>query len=469
VVNAILDGVYNPLRKAKLVVKRELWTAYEGVFSQHLSALAPVASREACANIAHTKRKLRQRYVMRHLMDTDDQLMTSSKKDKISVHLKREAAKKLRLTVDYGAGALYANELPEFVKVAIDGHYVVHYKGKTLIVYIMAKPKSDTLERIFREQWEFARTPNTIYVAIFSDDAISNRFDLDLSACDSRQDVPAFLVAYCCMRAFMPERAEGLIKQCMLPLELCNGNKDQQVLIRFLGPFLGSGTVLTTILNHIIVFMIALAALYHHGEGMEIRDAFVNGARDVGHKLTIEDTDGEPETTTFLHRSGTFINGAMVPWTNLGCILKNFGLVWGDLECRHLGVDELTFRRMSNEERADVFFSRVINGWKHEPSNIVMDALRERFSAGGDAEILHDSNLYLFTYRADYSQHNTTEAIMKRYGVTTAELQELAEQIRHMRVGQIRSSEALRKIYAKDLGSKEFELDRPYVLRDWNC
>ncbi len=208
--------------------------------------------------------------------------------------------------------------------------------------------------------------------------------------------------------------------------------------------------------------MIALASFYYISDGVEPREAFVKGATSCGHVLTIDENMGNPAQMTWLRKSGHFVDEKVIPWTNLGCILKNFGTVWDDLECRHLGVDSETFRMMTMEDRMNVFFSRVINGWQHEPRSIIMDALRERFSAGGNIEILSDSNKFLFVDRADYSEYDVTASMCERYDCTRGEMLELAEKIRHLRVGQFISDPLLEKIYARDNGGSEFALDSAF-------
>lgn len=461
----VVDPILNTSRKIRWgFVEKTAWT-YEEIFSSHLSFLAPMSSRNACASIAHAKQKLRRRYVERHITDTDDVLMMGKPDEpKVTVCLKRESANKPRLTADYKAGCMYANELPEAAKRCIDGTYHFERNGWTMIAYVMAKPKSDSLEKIFTDFFRFSHVPNLVYVAIFSDDAITNLFDLDISRCDSRQDTPAFLAAYLCMRRFHKRRAKGLLQQCMVPMQLHNGDVGSSVVIQFDGPFLGSGTVLTSLLNHLVLLMISLAALFHLSEGEEPREAFIKGAAACGHVLTLDENHGRPEHMTWLRKSGHLVDGRVIPWTNLGCILKNFGTVWDDLECRHLGVDSETFRNLSMEERMDMFFSRVITGWKHEPGSIIMDALRERFRTDSDVEILTDSNKYLFVDRKSYSHIDVTDSICERYACTHAELLELAEAIRHLRLGQYINCPVLKKIYERDNGSKDLALDSAFAV-----
>jgi len=469
--SSIKDGLWNGARYINKKTQSGACWAYEKIFSDHLTWLAPIESRVACAHIEHCKQKLRKQYVMGKLYHTDEMLMMERaawSKDLVMVQLKRESAKKLRITMDYSAGCMYSNELPEFVKVCIDGFYTFSKGGWTMTIYIMAKPKSDSLEKAFRGVWSAVRSSGHVFVAIFSDDAITNYANLDLSRCDSRQDIPAFLAVYQCMRNFMPRRAEGLLDQCMVPMRLCAGDRDCSVDIQFDGPFLGSGTVLTTLLNHLVLFMICLAALYYLAEGDNPVSAFEKAAAAVGHSLTMEDNKGEVEHTVWLHRSATIIDGEMIPWTNLGCILKNFGLVQGDLEPRHLGMGRQEFQSLSLEERADRFFGGVIRGWQHEPGSIVMDALRERFESHGDVEILADSLKYVFEDVAHYREYDVTEAMCKHYDATILEFQELAECIRHLHVGQILCCSVLEKIYRVDYGAKQCDFDAPFYTSDWN-
>jgi len=231
------------------------------------------------------------------------------------------------------------------------------------------------------------------------------------------------------------------------------------MVLQFQGPFEGSGTVLTTILNHLGSFMIASSVLTYLADCDPSPDAisaaFVKGAALVGHVVTndpcIVDSLLSFEHVQFLKRSPFRTPDGWKPYVNLGCILRSFGTVEDDLDHIKCGISHAQFMAYTHEQRANLFFSNVVRGWKNEPSNPIMNALRQRFNTG-TAEITPDSLKHIFTEVHDLSSYDNTPALMSRYGVTMDELNELAEAIMHIKVGMFTRTAAAAKIYNVDYG-----------------
>ncbi len=457
------------MRAIDNVLNSQKWL-YHDVYRNYLTEYWPLLSRQAIAELPHIKRMLRRAYVNGSLLESEENLLVQH----LEVHIKRELAKfsKVpRLFMGYGAGCVYAPELPEFVKSGIDGkHFYKHYHSGEmymLTINIMAKPKPNSLDEIFTDLYDATRTENSVYVAIYSDDSVYAGqvngvpfcFNGDVSSNDSSQDVPAFLLTYLLLANFHERRAWNLVKQCMLPINISSPtDPSSKLTVEFNGPFEGSGTTLTTVLNHVGSVFIALSFFYdvvRRFPETDIENLYVDAAAYVGHLVTVDSCMSGGHFNfnhvQFLKRSPYFTKDGWKSFTNLGAIFKNFGDVDDDLQHTQLGVSHAEFCSMPHSLRADKFFSGVIRGWKHEPTNPIMAAMRARF-VSDSIEVKHDSLNHIFTETYDTSMYDCTEAILSRYGLTTDELNELAEQIMNCKVGHHYSSTAVAKIMEVDYG-----------------
>lgn len=435
-------------------------TLEEWKYSSLCTALSwlghPSQSRFQAAAIKHVKKALRSHYVNRSLVHTSEDIMVRS----LSACVKRELAKPgkaPRLFVGYEAGCMYANELPEYVKVCLDGahHFVISGEKRSidLCVYIMAKPKSGDLETIFSELHEAVYGDNYVYAAIYSDDMViagvvdgaDFTHNVDISSNDSSQDMPAFGALFLALSNFNLDLAEGLMRQCMLPIKI--GDK----ILQFSGPFEGSGTVLTTCLNHLGSLTIILASVRLLADGHGISGVFTAGAAIVGHCVTVDDCGSGMgrvfEKVQFLKRSPYHREGNWGSYLNLGCVLRSFGHVFDDLQAYQLGVSPAQFQAMTHDERADRFFGSVIAGHCHEPSNPLIDALRDRFPNVGNI-----SPAEALDWKPSVSEEgfNNTAGMCKRYDLNPHQLEELAGQIRSLKVGDVLSSTVAGAIYKQD-------------------
>jgi hypothetical protein len=101
------------------------WLYYQG-FDTYLSLMEPILGRQNAADIQHVKRKLRQAYVKGVEVHDTENIMVR----RLNAAVKRELAKygkAARLYVSYDAGCMYANELPEYVKMCLDGHHHISH------------------------------------------------------------------------------------------------------------------------------------------------------------------------------------------------------------------------------------------------------------------------------------------------------------------------------------------------------
>lgn len=446
-----IETIMDPMRDAIH------WTYYQG-FIKALEIGYHFYGREFCASIPHVKEKLRASYVKGVLIHESENIMVR----RLNACVKKELAKynkAPRLFVSYDAGCMYANELPEYMKICIDGLYYYRMGGVDITFHVMAKPKSDSLTRIFNELVKTFQRPNSIFVAIYSDDMCMSvntplfKFmaNVDISSNDSNQDVLQFLLVFHALSRFSIPLAEGLIKQCLQKIRVANPHESSEYLdLEFLGPFQGSGTTLTTILNHTgnkvnCLYMCWL--LVNAPDGSSPEDCIILGAFFGGHSVTVSMCDS-PHELQFLKRSPFNQDGKWYPYTNYGCIFRSFGTVDGDLTHDKLGVTTSEFRCMDNKTRMDRFLSGVVAGLCHEPDSRIMTALRTRFpsSTGRCGDFVKFGG-------EDYDVSSTyisDEDLRARYDITSNDIDELVDQISHLQPGVVLSSRACARFYQVD-------------------
>jgi len=443
--------------------------SYYELYSRWLYALQPFYPREYASQIPHIKGRLRRIYLRAASEHTSDELLVS----RLKACIKRELAKfgkAPRLFVSYDAGCMYFPEGPEFVKMCLDGMHVFTLGEYTLQVFIMAKPKSDTLEKIFSILIDGLTDANVLNCVIYSDDSCysgnmhGKRFgyNVDVASNDSGQDIPAFIMVEKLISFLDPTRSMGLIKQCMQPIDLVSpSGNGEKVTIQFDGPFEGSGTTITTILNHCGSLTIALGAFYYmvtQHNNMDLADCISAGGAVAGHNVTVEvwctDNEKDIEKIQFLKRSPAYDQdaGKWVPSVNLGCILRSLGQVQDELTHVQLGCSVSEFRTLRHEERMERFFTRVVQGWVNEPANEVMMALRDRFNTTGHSEVQYEDSYSIKETGFYKCAASHASNVRQRYDLTSDELTELLYIIRTVKLGGSYACSALAKIYHRDYG-----------------
>jgi len=477
------------LTKAMDKTRNVLNWAYFTIAKNITEVLDPFDGRQAAANIKHINKKLREEYVRGVVLHCDEdsmvQRLTAKVKDELAKY-----GKYPRLYVSYEAGCMYANELPELVKVCLNGgfHFAAGELGDVeTFIYIFSKPSHDGLSQLFQSLIESTRGDNVYTVILYSDDSVhsgnidgkSFGYNVDIASNDSSTNSLIFGVTGAILAQFSKARAAGLLRQCTLPITVRDPNSPSDgFTINFHSAFEGSGTVLTTILNHIGCFLGACASASFMKRanpltnplGCDPADAILSGYRAVGHKVTIGAWGvwgQEPvyEKIQFLKRSPLYDGKRWVPFLNYGCILRSLGSVDGDMTPLQLSMTVEQFRVTPLEKRMEIYWSSVVRGLVHEPSSPVLIALRERFLTAGtfttekfsvmESDVCFDS-LDQASFNADRlcapsaAGSSLEEAMCARYGVSSLELQILCDQIRGLELGSRCVSRAATMIYNVD-------------------
>lgn len=437
--------------------------------------------RDNAAQIAHVKKVLRTHYVANLEVHTDNDIMM----ERLELKVKRELAKPgkaPRIFASYGAGCMSSPELPEFVKTCIDGDY--HLDGKVITkIKILAKPKPDSLKEIFEDCMLHTGIRDTLYVAIYSDDSVvcgnikgkPIAFNLDISSCDMSNSHLIFTIVGKMLSQFNCDRAQALLRQCMQTMHIVNPNdKNDKKFINMFRPFEGSGTVLTTILNHVASYIMAcnihnvINLLYDSiNSDDDIFNAVITACASVGYKITCENCKINDlvvfEKIQFLKYSPMFTeSGEMVPTLNYGPVLRSLGRVRQSLRPEQLGVTHFHFSQMSDTERMDRFFSAVIKGHCHAPDSIIFEALRERFNYQTPSnDVVPSASLdFQNTYFQDLFDYDNSSrrismlSICNRYDCDEVDVLSFVDNLRSLSLGDHVYSPFLNCVYGVDYGLK---------------
>jgi hypothetical protein len=301
-------------------------------------------------------------------------------------------------------------------------------------------------------------TPGTHKIHIYSDDSVytgcyrdGRRYahNVDISSCDSGNGAGIFAIVHRAMAKFDPVYADALIKQCRERIIINNPDAEAEVMkIKFEGPFEGSGSVLTTILNHFASLLIALSfSALTPAQEAPIRDSIITAAFLAGHVVTCsDDYCNRPEKLQFLKYSPAVSpSGGYILIRNYGCLFRNLGRVKGDLSHVQLGVSHGMFKTMSSTECGNLFISNVVAGYKNEPPSRLLNALRSRFTTNTTSVELD--------YRIidDHPRQEVDElSVLSRYDLSPGDVEQLAIEIENFMVGDVIVSPILTRIYAVD-------------------
>lgn len=487
--------------------------AYYKIFDTFLDVWHSMATRQAIANLPHAKKALRVAYYKgQRLGDPDDVMI-----DRMKAAVKNELSKfgkNPRLYQQMGRGCLYAPELVEYAKVLIDGVHVETHKGVTMVVMVLGKRKDGDVEKLFNDLYSALDIPNFVMAGVYSDDMVIGGnlhtphgveqflFNVDVASNDSSQDLPSFLTTYMILNLINSDRALGLIEQCMKPVELINpDDKTQSVMVKFDGPFEGSGSTLTTLLNHVGSYLILMGVLWWMGEAVSgalradvnVAECIRLGAEEVGHSVTVEDckVGGEIvfEKLTLLHLHPARVtfrperccrgknSNLWIPRIGIECILRKFGWVDGSLTHITLGMADnkasvAKFGAMSQQQQADAFGGAVVRGWKNEARDPILAALRSRFTEDdlGVVQAVTSKDASRFEVRDDlnYSQVEiSADTLRNRYDITDAEVEEIASGIKNMHVGSFVVTSGVAKILGVGYGIAEIP-DEDCAIENWS-
>lgn len=464
----VVDMAHNTLNSCKVAA-----------YTMFMHCQLPLLWRTQYAEEPHPKKLERLKMVAGTVLDGTGCLVSS-----VSVNVKDEIAKNggkmPRAFVSYGAGVLCAPGLAVVFKERINGWHYFSIGDIELLIIVYAKPKSSELVKLFDALVNARQHKgNFLCVAIYSDDScysgvvnnIPFGYNVDISSCDSSNGPPIFFLVASLMSNIDAHFAALLVEQCCKPMRVQHPT-DKNLAFDLILPtaFEGSGTVLTTCLNHVASILIAVATARKLSDSQpllvsDIEKAVINGARMVGHKVTVAsiEVDGvlEPSRFQFLKISPMLckhtVTGEekMLPVRNIGSIIKGFGQLSEDMQAMQLSLDNATFHRMTYQERFNCFLGAVVKGYKNEPSSPILTALRTRFASS--IGVLKPTHVIVES-DVDYSLWNVeANSLAARY--TNMDYTALVQDLHDLQLGDnLQSNPCLQQVMHVD-----YEYDKPNV------
>jgi hypothetical protein len=436
--------------------------------------------RDAVTNVPHIKKKLRRQFFDGVELHLDDDPLIK----KCQAKFKNEWAKTGkhgRMFVSYDEGSICAPEIIDMVKVGlVRQRKLVHANGITHYIFVCAKPYPGQLTVLFNLCYQALTMQNTVISLIYSDDSVvcgninsvPFAFNEDVSTCDTSNRTADFMIVHQLVSNFSKVSADAMLKQCCMPMIFTNPhNKAESFRVNFPNPFEGSGHTWTTILNHMADLLIHYSFSYSLSR-INILDDDINivfltnlltiAAQQVGYNVTLESCNigGDVifEKVQFLKHSPIFssFENKYISVLNYGCIFRSFGTVDYDLTPQQIGLEDTkSFERLTNTERANLFFSAVIKGLVNEPESPVLLALRTRFCLDTtfDVSVINYFNREI----SDKSSGNTVikldiESLCRRYDTTPDEIEELSALIANLKCGHYSRNNLISKFYRVDYG-----------------
>jgi len=339
------------------------------------------------ANVEHQKRALRQAI---------QKFRWNARLDPLDYHrsiklcVKKEWAKPgkaSRLFASYADGCLLGPEFPDFLKLGLFGFTKVTRFGILFEVLTLSVCTPETLGLAF-EYLRLAPTSPmpTVVTVVYSDDAVvatnigSTRwYNVDKVSKDSSAQEFEFFIMEELLKQLDLEAAKALVDQCRLPFEFMTTRGPCRIETPY--PREGSGTVLTTVLNHVdnTIFGLSISAFKNELRRGDVMAAMKLAAFAHGHDISVEGCDVF-EKVQFVKRSPVMlVDGSWSFMTNLGCRYRSLGTCDGDLTHITLGVTVQEWQGMTWKERGERLVGNVVQSWINEPANALDDAFRHRF------------------------------------------------------------------------------------------
>jgi len=289
----------------------------------------------------------------------------------------------------------------------------------------------------------------------------------DVKSNDSGQPISSFIVVYlqCCH--FCIHTALAIMQMCLLPMIvkcIVKQPKSPPLVAKFKLQFNGfqqtSGHNATTNINDAgNANCLACTASLLSDTDASMARCVEAGFGFAGHSATFQLAENYAEIQFLKYSPFIAQDLSYKPWGNMGKIIKKLGSCNSDLTAEMTGLTQLEFTATPKERRWELFAASVIEGYKHEPHNPLLDALRLRFPPTSNTkpipilyQIDKDSLESVSNATDDLSSEDASAAFFLRYKINSDELEELLLSVKELRLGRHYSLVACRKIMAIDYG-----------------
>lgn len=308
-------------------------------------------------------------------------------------------------------------------------------------------PDHNILAEVFRNLIQ----PTGLYFCFFSDDSCISvqctdgilTANLDISACDGSNFDPVFNILKDAMSvdSRYSNDIQDAFKQCRSGCVIKEIGGTSRIRMKPRGHVLYSGSVLTTSINNMANTLIFLHIVHLLRDRVvckdEMRRIIVDAGLLAGYELKIDECHTHSDIQ-FLKHSPALIGDLILPYLNIGVLLRSFGTIPGDLPGK---------RKLGLVKRAKMFNSDVIKSWKHAGNTSVRRAFNNK---------IIDETLNYTPPDTTWKSGNSSQTpipdqeICSRYNISLHELDELNETIANSSIGDRVSLRVVDKIMNKD-------------------
>jgi len=436
---------------------RNILNRYKEHFESHIIRGDPEATYTEWLLAVHPKKKLR--------MKTDAKFLEFAGKPRTMTHVSYKlknyellADSKKRAIGDLGAENTQdsAHDMPS-IKSAMS----YPFTHNNLTTEFVKTASHETLSRVLDKLINVER--GKMYFAYHSDDSCVSAgcrdgpvyFNGDVKACDGSHRTAFFRLVEQFLtitngldnaHAISVRRAMEYLK---LPLVMRNPEDyREKVTYVFNTMRLYSGSSLTTTINNFANLFIsfALERRVRNPSRMskeQFKHAYKMAGEDVGYILRVDPCDF-PEDLLFLKHFPSIVDGVVVPVVALGTWIRGFGTFVGDLPGRK--SDGII-------NRAKAFLNDVVVSRENWGNHAIWDSFQHlrchhKVVMTGNAyrEALTSRSIGRTNIRVP------DESLLRRYRISSSELEELCSLIARSNVGTVICSSTADKMYRKDYG-----------------
>jgi hypothetical protein len=320
-----------------------------------------------------------------------------------------------RLINDYTVvGSLLGGFVAEIMKKCMEAPFHTP-KGCARFV---SSPNVQSLREAFGE----ILTPSSeISMIFFSDDSciavqrdgLTRRYNMDIKSADRSAHDGVFdaLVECSSSNPLFMSWVLRSVKQCKLPLKMRFGKRLKLTPTEHT---LYSGSVLTTLINNLA--NLALFSAAHQPTPIP------NSFTPTGYSISLDECV-VPEDLQFLKYSPSLIQGEVVPWLNIGVILRTLGNCHQDLPGRG-----------DIRKRGFIFDSNIIKGLKHSGNHEILRTLQNVYNSDVEIDVKFvNKNLPYFNLSEVNNVPIPLSCIANRYRVEESDVSLFISDLLHHR------------------------------------
>lgn len=329
----------------------------------------------------------------------------------------------------------------------------IHFAGGT--IEFVKTPDPEKLDEVMNN---LVHPTQRYYASVFSDDSCLSiwhegrlyRFNLDISGCDASHTETLFEAYAQTYPENLRDEIDELISQCEKPCYIFSfgvGRRFVKLIPR--GPYLPSGSVLTTSINTfgVIIIIIHIVSTPFPPGPIQVAE-IERRAQQVGYILTVEDCSDDMHSIQFLKHSPVYdTNGSIRALINLGVVVRMFGTAKNDIPGRG-----------SLYDRCREFAHATLHGAVPYVDNVFYNTIKQNFSTVVRESIQRavDETFKYKTYKLSGNPiiplTVSNDELFARYSLDPHEQHVMETEYANLKVGEFLAHSALDKILKVDYG-----------------